>query len=140
MEKTNGMARNVREESKLLQEMVAEDKRKEKKRKKAKATTSSGTKDKKKSSKSKRKVTIVEIYGHELYRGEDFVECGAEWFHVKYGNGKTESVNALVVSEEAPELGADYILEYCMDEEEERKSFGGWLDRMRHASGKAAEV
>jgi hypothetical protein len=74
-------------------------------------------------------MTIVEIYGHK-----DFEECGAEWLHVKYSNVKTESVNALVVSEEAPELGAEYILEYCIDDEEDRKSFGEWLDEMQHAT------
>jgi hypothetical protein len=43
------------------------------------------------------------MYGHELYRGKYFEECRAEWFHVRYGNGKKESVkNALLVSEEAP--------------------------------------
>jgi hypothetical protein len=46
----------------------------------------------------------------------------------------------LVVSEEASELGAVYMLEYCMDDEEDRKSFGEWLEKMQHASEKAAEV
>jgi hypothetical protein len=55
-------------------------------------------------------------------------------------NGYMASVTAVVVSEEAPELGADYILEYCMDAEEDRKTFGQWLDRMKHATEKATEV
>jgi hypothetical protein len=71
LEMANGMAKNVQEESKLLQEMVTVEKRKEKKSQKAKGTTSTGAKTKEKSSNSKRSKIIVEIYGHELYRGID---------------------------------------------------------------------
>jgi hypothetical protein len=39
LEMANGMAKNVREESKLLQEMVTVEKRNENKRQKAKGTT-----------------------------------------------------------------------------------------------------
>ena len=70
LEMANGMAKNAREESKLLQEMSAVDKRNEKKKKKAK----------KKKSGNKMGATIVEIYGHELYEGVGFEECGAECF------------------------------------------------------------
>jgi hypothetical protein len=140
LEMANGMAKNAREESKLLQEMSAVDKRNEKKKKKAKGMTRTGEKAKKKKSGNKKGATIVEIYGHELYEGVGFEECGAEWFHVKYSNGKKESVTAVVVSEEAPGLGADYILEFCMDVERDRKSFGEWLERMQHASNNIAEV
>jgi hypothetical protein len=110
LEMANGMAKNSREEPKLLQEMSAVDKRNGKKKKKSKGTTRTGAKAKKKKPCNKKGATIVEIYGHELYRGVGFEECGAEWFHVKYSNGKTESVTAVVVSEEAPGLGEDYIL------------------------------
>jgi hypothetical protein len=45
--------------------------KREKKRQKAKGTTNTGAKAKEKSSNSKRSKIIVEIYGHELYRGID---------------------------------------------------------------------
>jgi hypothetical protein len=73
----------------------------------------------------------VAIYGHELYRGEGYEKCGSEWFHVKYGNGSKESVNALVVAEEVPGLGLDYILDCCMNSDDDRKNFGPWYERMK---------
>jgi hypothetical protein len=59
---------------------------------------------------------------------------------VKYGNGSRESVNALVVAKEAPGLGADYILDHCMDSEEDIKNYGQWYDKMKYASDRAMEV
>jgi hypothetical protein len=67
---------------------------------------------------------IVAIYGHELYRGNDHEKCVSEWFRVRYGNGSREPVNALFVAEEAPGLGTDYILEHCMDSDEDIKKNG----------------
>ena len=98
------------------------------------------TKKNKKANKKSTAGTIVAIYGHELYRGEDYEKCGSEWFHVRYGNGLKESANALVVAEEALGLGADYILDHCMESEEDMKSYGQWYNRMRRASEKPAEI
>jgi hypothetical protein len=42
---------------------------------------------------------------------------------VKYGNGMKQSVNVLVVPEEVPGLGADYVFDNCMDSEEYGKTF-----------------
>ena len=96
---------------------------------------------KKKTGNKKNKAeTIVAIYGHELYRGEDYEKCGSEWFYVRYGNGSRQSVNALVVAEEAPGLGADYILDNCMDSDEDRQSYGQWYNKMQYASERAMEV
>jgi predicted TIM-barrel fold metal-dependent hydrolase len=53
---------------------------------------------------------------------------------------KCESVNALVVAEEAPGLGVDYILDHCMDSEEDIKIYGQWYNKMMHASERAMEV
>jgi hypothetical protein len=141
-----------------LQDLVLAEKRCEKKKKKAedgarkKASTTnkrktSGkengnvrSKKKKTGNKKKKAETIVAIYGHELYRGEDYEKCGSEWFHVKYGNGSKQSVNALVVAEEAPGLGADYILDHCLESEEDIKGYGQWYDKMKHASERATEI
>jgi hypothetical protein len=34
--------------------------------------------------------------------------------------------------EEVPGMGAEYILDNCLDNEEDRNSFGEWLDGMKH--------
>jgi hypothetical protein len=108
--------------------------------KKIKKVGSKTKKKQKKVTKKNRAHTIVEIYGHELYRGEDYEACGLEWFHVKYGNGIKQSVTAVVVAKEVPGLGAEYVLEHCMDSEEDRQSFGQWYDRMKYASDEIAKV
>jgi hypothetical protein len=121
---------DARKESKVLQDLVLAEKRCEKKKKaedgaRKKASTTNkrkpsgkengniGPRKKKTGNKKNKAETIVAIYGHELYRGEDFEKCGSEWFHERYGNGLKQSVNALVVAEEAPGLGADYILDHA---------------------------
>ncbi len=80
------------------------------------------------------------IYGHELYRGEDYEKCGLEWFYVRYGNGSRQSVNALVVAEEGPGLGMAYILDHCMESGEDIKSYVQWYKKMNYASEKAMEI
>jgi hypothetical protein len=38
-------------------------------------------------------------------------------------------------------MGADYILDNCLDEDEEdRSSFEDWFEQMKHASTRAAEI
>jgi hypothetical protein len=51
-----------------------------------------------------------------------------------------DSVNALVVAEKGPDLGVSYILDHCMDSEEDIKSYGQWNVKMNHASEKFMEV
>jgi hypothetical protein len=154
----NGAAVDARKESKDLQETILSKKRCETNKKKAKekASKKAATSNKRKTAgkengsvKSRKKKTentnskartIMAIYGHELYRGEDYEKCGSEWFYVKYGNGSRELVNALVVAEEAPGLGADYVVDHCMDSEEDIKNYGQWYDKMKYASDRAMEV
>jgi hypothetical protein len=151
----NGAAADAKKESKDLQELIQEERRCEKKAKdKASQKVTTGNKKKpnlkhngKVESKKRKKVNktstagkIVAIYGHELYRGEDYEKCGSEWFHVKYGNGSRESVNALVVAQEAPGLGADYILDHCMESDEDIKNYAQWYNKMKYASDRAMEV
>jgi hypothetical protein len=158
VELANEAAVDARKESRVLQDLIQAEKRREKKKRKEeegeskKAATTNKRKPsgkenggarsrKKKTGNKKSKArTIVAIYGHELYGGEDYEKCGSEWFHVKYGNGSKESVNALVVAEEAPGLGSDYILDHCMDSEEDRKIYGQWYNKMMHASERAMAV
>jgi hypothetical protein len=97
----------------------------------------------KQAKKPKRKEKRIEkIYGHELYKGADYEECGAEWFHIQYSNGDKECVTAVVVADEVPGMGAEYILDNCLDDEEDRKSFGDWFDHMNmeHALKRAAGI
>ncbi len=82
----------------------------------------------------------MKIYGHELYKGEGYEECGAEWFHVQYSDGDKECVTAVVVAREVPGLGADYILDSCWDSEEDINSFGAWLEEMQTESNRSAQV
>jgi hypothetical protein len=130
---------DARKGSKVLQDLVLAKKRCEKKKQKAedgarkKALTTNKrkplgkengnirSKKKKTGNKKSKAETIVAIYSNELYRGEDYEKCGSKWFHVRYGNGLKQSVNALVVAEEAPGLGPDYIQDHCVDNEEDIK-------------------
>jgi hypothetical protein len=127
----NEAAMDARKESKLLQDMVAAEKRIKSRKKKAsgneslmsklakKRKYSKTSKTMKPTKKTGRKgISIVKIYGHELYKGTDYDECGAEWFHIQYSNGDKECVIAVVVADEVSRLGADYILDNCLDNEE----------------------
>jgi hypothetical protein len=96
----NNSAVEARNESKTLQEMVTAEKKEKLKRKKIAGRISKRpTKTAKKSKQSKqtksKERSIVKIYGHKLYKGDDYEECGAEWFHVQYSNGDKECVTAL---------------------------------------------
>ncbi len=155
VELANGAAVDARKESKDLQETILSRKRCEKNTKKAKEKSSkkTATSNKRKTAgkengsvKSRKKKTennnskartIMAIYGHELYRGEDCEKCGSEWFHIRYVR---QCVNALVVAEEAPGLGVDYILDHFMDSEEDIKIYGQWYNKMMHASERAMAV
>jgi hypothetical protein len=50
-----------------------------------------------------------------------------------------QSVNALVVADKGTGLGVAYILDHCMESEEDVKSYGQWNVKMKHASEKAME-
>jgi hypothetical protein len=141
----NSSAREARNESKTLQDMVTAQKKKLKRKKvvgqKRTKTTKTAKKRKQKKHSRSNERSIVKIYGHELYRGDDYEACGAEWFHVQYSNGDKECVTAVVVAEEVPGLWAEYILDSCLDTEEDRNSFGEWLEEMKHhASERTAQV
>ena len=143
LEMANEAAMDARKESKLLQDMVAAEKKNKSKKKRAPGKDSSmgklakqgkRSKTDKRMKKTKKAKTrgdrrIEKIYGHELYKGADYEECGAEWFHIQYSNGDKECVTAVVVADEVPEMGADYILDNCLDDEEDRSSFGDWLSK-----------
>jgi hypothetical protein len=141
----NNSAVEARNESKTLQEMVAAEKKEKLKRKKIAGRISKRpTKTAKKSKQSKqtksKERSIVKIYGHELYKGDDYEECGAEWFHVQYSNGDKECVTAVVVAREVPGLGAEYIFDNCLGSEEDINSYGEWLEEMQNASNRTAQV
>jgi hypothetical protein len=96
VELANGAAVDARKESRDLQETILSEKRSEKnlKKRKGKASKKAAKRKKRKTAgKEKRSVnarkkktgikkskarTIVAIYGHELYRGEDYEKCGFE--------------------------------------------------------------
>ena len=56
------------------------------------------TKNKKMGKKKSKTGTIVAIYGHELYRTDNYEKCGAGWLQVRYQNRLKLSVNALLVA------------------------------------------